>query len=93
MEVSGAEAGEGEAITGEVVETVTDEVTGTVPIALEAWWLAAQRRFVSLSAGPQWPRQSGGELQDEKGAVWGGGDGEGKGKLGWPSQTLKPTST
>ena len=42
----------GEGIPGEVVVTGTEGVTGTVTLALAAWWWAARRRFLSLSAGP-----------------------------------------
>ena len=82
MEASGAEAVWREAITGEVVVTETEGVTGTVTIALAAWWRAERRRFLSLSASPRWRGCSGGELEDEKETVGAGGDGEGKGESG-----------
>ena len=66
VEISGAEEGEEEDITGAVAETCTEETTGTVTPELAAWWRAAQRRFLSLSAGPQWRGRGGEELEEEE---------------------------
>ena len=53
-EASGAEEGEGEAVTETDAETLGEEDTGAVAIAKVAWWRAARRRFLSFSDGPRW---------------------------------------
>ena len=57
-EATGAVEDSADSVT--VPEAVTEDTgdatenTGAVFSALSAWWRAARRRFLSLSAGPRW---------------------------------------